>query len=176
MREFEALTGRAYNLFDYYGDPEARYVIVAMASVCDTIAETIDYLRSRGERVGLVKVRLYRPFSAVHLRKAVPPTVEKIAVLDRTKEPGSLGEPLYLDVVKAFQGHPVPIIVGGRYGLGSKDTRPSQIIAVYNNLKQEKPQDRFTIGIVDDVSGTSLPETDIVETSPEGTISCKFWG
>ncbi|KLU38909.1 MAG: pyruvate-flavodoxin oxidoreductase [Peptococcaceae bacterium 1109] len=176
MREFEALTGRAYNLFDYYGDPEARYGIVAMASVCDTIAETIDYLRSRGERVGLVKVRLYRPFSAVHLRKAVPPTVEKIAVLDRTKEPGSLGEPLYLDVVKAFQGHPVPIIVGGRYGLGSKDTRPSQIIAVYNNLKQEKPQDRFTIGIVDDVSGTSLPETDIVETSPEGTISCKFWG
>lgn len=176
MRRFEELTGRCYNLFDYYGDPEAEYVIVAMASVCDTIEETIDYLRSRGERVGLVKVRLYRPFSTVHLRQAIPPTVEKIAVLDRTKEPGSAGEPLYLDVVKAFQGSPAPIIVGGRYGLGSKDTRPSQIIAVYNNLKQHKPKDRFTIGIRDDVSETSLPEADIVETAPEGTISCKFWG
>ncbi|MGI6148700.1 MAG: pyruvate:ferredoxin (flavodoxin) oxidoreductase [Firmicutes bacterium] len=176
MRRFADLTGRSYKLFDYYGDPEAKYVIVAMASVCDTIAETVDYLRSRGERVGLVKVRLYRPFSADHFRRAIPPTVEKIAVLDRTKEPGSLGEPLYLDVVKAFQGRPVPVIVGGRFGLGSKDTRPSQIIAVYENLKREQPQDRFTIGIVDDVSGSSLPETDIVETTPDGTISCKFWG
>lgn len=176
MRELEKMTGRSYNLFDYYGDPEAKRVIVAMGSVTDTIEETIDYLSSQGEKVGLVKVRLYRPFSERHLRAVLPKTVERIAVLDRTKEPGSLGEPLYLDVVKALADSDIQVIVGGRYGLGSKDTRPSQIIAVYKNLKAEEPKDRFTIGIVDDVTDTSLPEEDIVETTPEGTISCKFWG
>ena len=176
MRELEKMTGRSYNLFDYYGDPEAKRVIVAMGSVTDTIEETIDYLSSQGEKVGLVKVRLYRPFSERHFRAVLPKTVERIAVLDRTKEPGSLGEPLYLDVVKALADSDIQVIVGGRYGLGSKDTRPSQIIAVYKNLKAEEPKDRFTIGIVDDVTDTSLPEEDIVETTPEGTISCKFWG
>ena len=151
-------------------------MIVAMGSVTDTAEEVIDYLRSQGEKVGLVRVRLYRPFSDSHFRAVLPKSVEKIAVLDRTKEPGSLGEPLFLDVVKALAGSSISVIVGGRYGLGSKDTRPSQIIAVFNNLKAEQPKDRFTIGIVDDVTDTSLPEEDIVETTPEGTISCKFWG
>ena len=177
MRELGRITGRQYGLFDYYGDPEAEFVVVAMGSVCDTIEETVDYLGSRGEKVGVVKVRLYRPFSSSHFLRILPRTVRKIAVLDRTKEPGSTGEPLYLDVVKIFQGRDhQPVIVGGRYGLGSKDTRPSQIAAVFKNLKQDVPKDRFTIGIVDDVSRTSLPEEDIVETTPEGTISCKFWG
>lgn len=177
LKEIGKLTGRHYNLFDYYGDPEAESIIVVMGSACNTVEEVVDYLRSQGEKVGVVKVRLYRPFSKLHFLQAVPKTVKRIAVLDRTKEPGSLGEPLYLDVVKAFQGEDnQPLIVGGRYGLGSKDTRPSQILAVYRNLKQAEPKDRFTIGIVDDVSGSSLPEEDIVDTTPEGTISCKFWG
>lgn len=177
LKEIGKLTGRHYNLFDYYGDPEAESIIVVMGSACNTVEEVVDYLRSQGEKVGVVKVRLYRPFSKFHFLQAVPKTVKRIAVLDRTKEPGSLGEPLYLDVVKAFQGEDnQPLIVGGRYGLGSKDTRPSQILAVYRNLKQAEPKDRFTIGIVDDVSGSSLPEEDIVDTTPEGTISCKFWG
>jgi pyruvate-ferredoxin/flavodoxin oxidoreductase len=177
MEEIKKITGREYNLFDYYGDPSAEYIIIAMGSVCDTIDETIDYLMNKGEKVGRVKVHLYRPFSSKHFFKAIPKTVKKIAVLDRTKEPGSIGEPLYLDVVKAFQNNEdKPLIVGGRYGLGSKDTRPSQILAVYNNLKNDEPKDRFTIGIVDDVTYTSLPEDNIIETTPEGTISCKFWG
>ena len=177
LKEIGKLTGRHYNLFDYYGDPEAESIIVVMGSACNTVEEVVDYLRSQGEKVGVVKVRLYRPFSKLHFLQAVPKTVKRIAVLERTKEPGSLGEPLYLDVVKAFQGEDnQPLIVGGRYGLGSKDTRPSQILAVYRNLKQAEPKDRFTIGIVDDVSGSSLPEEDIVDTTPEGTISCKFWG
>ena len=129
-------TGRQYKLFDYYGAEDAEYIIIAMASVCDTIHETIDYLNARGEKLGLVKVRLYRPFSEKHLLQAIPKTVKRIAVLDRTKEPGSAGEPLYLDVVKAYKDvdNP-PLIIGGRYGLSSKDTRPSQIVAVFNNLK-----------------------------------------
>ncbi len=177
MKQITALTGRKYNLFDYHGAPDAEYVIVAMGSVCDTIDETVDYLLSRGEKVGAIRVRLYRPFSTKHFLEALPQTVKRIAVLDRTKEPGAPGEPLYLDVVKQFYNRQdSPIIVGGRYGLGSKDTRPSQIIAVFNNLKEQLPKDRFTIGIVDDVTHTSLPETEMVETTPKDTISCKFWG
>lgn len=177
MNKLGEITGRKYKLFDYYGAPDAEYVIVAMGSVSDTIYETVDYLNAKGERVGTVRVRLYRPFSEVDFINAIPKTVKGIAVLDRTKEPGSAGEPLYLDVVKAFKGQPnAPVIVGGRYGLSSKDTRPSQILAVFNNLKNETPKDRFTIGIVDDVTFTSLPEEDDISTVPEGTISCKIWG
>lgn len=177
MRELEKITGRAYHPFDYYGDPNAENIIIAMGSVCDTIEETIDYLTNQGEKVGLIKVHLYRPFCSTYLFNVLPKTVKKIAILDRTKEPGSLGEPLYLDICNAFYNHSEkPLIVGGRYGLGSKDTRPSQILAVYNNLKAPRPKNGFTIGIVDDVTNTSLPEEEIIETSAEGTISCKFWG
>ncbi|MBI6873778.1 pyruvate:ferredoxin (flavodoxin) oxidoreductase [Clostridium aciditolerans] len=177
MREIEKVTGRVYHPFDYYGAPDAEYIIVAMGSVCDTIDETVDYLMSKGEKVGSIKVHLYRPFSSKYFFNVMPKTVKKIAVLDRTKEPGSLAEPLYLDVVKLYdKSEKRAVIVGGRYGLGSKDTRPSQILAVFNNLKQDNPKDGFTIGIVDDVTNTSLPEEDIIQTSPEGTISCKFYG
>lgn len=176
-RRFGELTGRSYQLFDYYGHPEAEEVIVAMGSVCDTIEGTIDHLASQGEKVGCIKVRLYRPFSAYHFRAALPSTVKKIAVLDRTKEPGALGEPLYLDVSKACEPLADHVtIVGGRYGLGSKDTRPAQIAAVYKNLQQERPLNGFTIGIVDDVTHASLPEGEPIDTTPPGTISCKFWG
>ncbi len=177
MRDIERITGRAYHPFDYYGAQDAENIIIAMGSVCDTIDETIDYLTGKGEKVGLIKVRLYRPFSAEHFFNVLPASTKKIAVLDRTKEPGALGEPLYLDICNLFYNHAEkPIIVGGRYGLGSKDTRPSQIIAVYDNLKQDQPKNGFTIGIVDDVTQTSLPEGDVIETTPEGTFSCKFWG
>jgi len=177
MEKLKQLTGREYRPFNYYGAPDAENIIIAMGSVCDTIDETIDYLLSKGEKVGAVRVHLYRPFSAKHFFEVIPKTVKKIAVLDRTKEPGAPGEPLYLDVAKLYQEKGEgPIIVGGRYGLGSKDTRPSQIIAVFNNLKQESPKDHFTIGIVDDVTHCSLEEVEAVETTPEGTISCKFWG
>ncbi|MEG0771930.1 pyruvate:ferredoxin (flavodoxin) oxidoreductase [Clostridium sp.] len=177
MREIEKITGRAYHPFDYYGDPSAENIIIAMGSVCDTIEETIDYLMKQGEKVGLIKVHLYRPFCANYFLDVLPKTVKKIAVLDRTKEPGALGEPLYLDICNIFyNATEKPVIVGGRYGLGSKDTRPAQILAVYNNLKGSKPKDGFTIGIVDDVTNTSLPEEDPIETSAEGTINCKFWG
>lgn len=178
MKDIESLTGRSYRLFDYYGAPDAEFVIIAMGSVCDTINETVDYLNASGQKVGTLRVRLYRPFSEKHLLDALPKTVKKIAVLDRTKEPGAPGEPLYLDICKAFYGisGQKPLIVGGRYGLGSKDTRPSQIISVFGNLNSESPKDHFTIGIVDDLTGTSLPEGDIIETAPPGTISCKFWG
>jgi len=177
MKKYKELTGREYHLFDYYGSKEAEYIIVAMGSVCDTIEETIDYLTKKGEKVGLIKVHLYRPFSEKHFFEVLPDTVKKIAVLDRTKEPGSTGEPLYLDVTKLFyKKDKKPIIVGGRYGLGSKDTTPSQIIAVYDNLKKDYPKDRFTIGILDDVTYTSLEEGEFIETTPFGTVSCKFWG
>ncbi|WP_411680508.1 pyruvate:ferredoxin (flavodoxin) oxidoreductase [Clostridium thailandense] len=177
MREIEKVTGRVYHPFDYYGSPDAEYIIVAMGSVCDTIDETVDYLMAKGEKVGSIKVHLYRPFSLKYFFDVLPKTVKKIAVLDRTKEPGSLAEPLYLDVVKLYdKSDNRPVIVGGRYGLGSKDTRPSQILAVFDNLKQENPKDGFTIGIVDDVTHTSLPEGDIIQTTPEGTINCKFYG
>ncbi|AGY75153.1 pyruvate:ferredoxin (flavodoxin) oxidoreductase [Clostridium autoethanogenum] len=177
MREIEKLTGRVYHPFDYYGDPNAEYIIVAMGSVCDTVEETVDYLRQNNEKVGLIKVHLYRPFSSSYFFKYLPKTVKKIAVLDRTKEPGSTGEPLYLDVVNLFYNNAdKPVIVGGRYGLGSKDTTPSQILAVFKNLKNPNSKNRFTIGIVDDVTNTSLAEEEIIDTTPEGTIRCKFYG
>jgi len=175
MQEYKILTGREYHPFQYYGSEDAEYVIVAMGSICDTIEETIDYLISKGENVGVVKVHLYRPFSSDYFFKVLPKTVTKIAVLDRTKEPGSLGEPLYLDIKEIFYTNDT-LIVGGRYGLGSKDTTPSQVLAVYKNLKSESPKNGFTIGIVDDVTYKSLAEDEIIDTAPEGTISCKFWG
>ena len=177
MEEINKITGRAYGLFNYYGHPEADRIIVAMGSVCETIEEVIDYLLDKGEKVGLIKVRLYRPFSVKHFFHVLPRTVKKIAVLDRTKEPGSLGEPLYLDVKAAFYNSDIrPLIVGGRYGLGQKDTTPGQIIAVYENLKSSNPKDGFTIGIVDDVSHTSLNIKEEIDTSPKENIRCKFWG
>ena len=180
MKEIKKLTGREYNCFDYYGAEDAERVIVAMGSVTDLIEETIDYLNAKGEKVGLVKVRLFRPFSVERLRKAIPSTAKKIAVLDRTKEPGSSGEPLYLDVKNAFYGQEnAPVIVGGRYGLGSKDTLPAHIMAVYENLNNETPKDGFTISIIDDVTNTSLEEpkgAHDIDTTPEGTKACKFWG
>jgi pyruvate-ferredoxin/flavodoxin oxidoreductase len=177
MDELAKITGRQYQPFDYYGAEDAEYVIVAMGSVCDTIDETIDYLMSKGEKVGTIRVRLYRPFSAEHFLKVLPKSVKKIAVLDRTKEPGSLGEPLYQDILHVFYKQDnKPVVVGGRYGLGSKDTTPSQIIAVFRNLESAQPKDNFTIGIIDDVTNTSLDITENINTTPEGTISCKFWG
>ncbi len=177
MQEIKKLTGREYRPFDYYGASDAEYVIVAMGSVCDTIDEVIDYLAQKGEKVGAIRVHLYRPFSEKYFFEVMPKSVKRIAVLDRTKEPGSLGEPLYLDIAKLYQEQKEqPLIIGGRYGLGSKDTTPSQIIAVFNNLKQDQPKDKFTIGITDDVTHLSLPEGELVETTPPGTISCKFWG
>ena len=166
--------GTDYKLFNYYGAPDAEKVIIAMGSVCDTIEETIDYLLAKGEKVGVVKVRLYRPFSASALVDAIPDTVKLISVLDRTKEPGAQGEPLYLDVVAALKGtkfDQTPIF-SGRYGLGSKDTTPTQIVAVYDNTEKAK----FTIGIEDDVTNLSLPLGEQLITTPEGTINCKFWG
>ena len=174
MDKVNAKLGTDYKLFNYYGAPDAEHIIIAMGSVNDTIEETVDYLNQAGGKVGVVKVRLYRPFSAEALIEAIPDSVKYISVLDRTKEPGSLGEPLYLDVVAALRGSKfqnVPIFTG-RYGLGSKDTTPAQIIAVYKNTTKEK----FTIGIVDDVTGLSLDEGPAIVTTPEGTINCKFWG
>ena len=174
MDKVNAKIGTDYKLFNYYGAADADRVIIAMGSVCDTIEETIDYLMAAGEKVGVVKVRLYRPFSAQALVAAIPETVKQITVLDRTKEPGAMGEPLYLDVVAALKGtkfESTPVFTG-RYGLGSKDTTPAQIVAVYNNT--EKP--KFTIGIVDDVTNLSLELGEPLVTTPEGTINCKFWG
>lgn len=177
FQEFKKATGREYHPFEYYGDPEAEHIIIAMGSVCNTTEETIDYLRGRGEKVGLLKVHLYRPFSKKYFFNVMPKSVKKIAVLDRTKEPGSSGEPLYLDVLQMFNNEAAkPVIVGGRYGLGSKDTVPSHILAVFENLKMNQPKDRFTVGIVDDVTFTSLEVKEAADTTPEGTISCKFWG
>ncbi|WP_434631109.1 pyruvate:ferredoxin (flavodoxin) oxidoreductase [Thermoanaerobacterium thermosaccharolyticum] len=177
MNEISKITGREYKLFNYYGAPDAERIIVAMGSVTETIEETIDYLMKKGEKVGVVKVHLYRPFSFKHFLNAIPKTVKKIAVLDRTKEAGAFGEPLYEDVRAAFYDSELrPVIVGGRYGLGSKDTTPAQILAVFDNLKSDAPKNNFTIGIVDDVTNTSLPVGEEIETTPEGTISCKFWG
>ena len=170
--------GTDYQLFNYYGAPDADRVIIAMGSVCDVAEEVIDYLTAAGEKVGLIKVRLYRPFSAEHLVKAIPASVKKIAVLDRTKEPGALGEPLFLDVVAALaaQGRSGIKVIGGRYGLGSKDTPPSSLFAVYKELAKDAPKAQFTMGIVDDVTELSLPEEVAPNTAAEGTIECKFWG
>lgn len=177
MAEITKLTGREYHCFDYYGAKDADRVIVAMGSATDVCEETVDYLNSKGEKVGIVKVRLYRPFSAEKLLKVIPDTVKKIAVLDRTKEPGSIGEPLYLDVKSAFYGkEDAPVIVGGRFGLGSKDPNPAHIAAVYANLALQTPKDGFTIGIVDDVTNTSLEVLQDIDATPEGTTACKFWG
>lgn len=177
MNEISRITGRQYHPFNYYGAEDAQDIIIAMGSVCDTIEETVDYLMGRGERVGVIKVHLYRPFSSEYLFRVLPNTVRRIAVLDRTKEPGAIGEPLYEDVRSLFYDRDErPLIIGGRYGLGSKDTTPAQILAVFNNLRTETPKNHFTIGIVDDVTGTSLQEEETVETIPEGTISCKLWG
>lgn len=177
MAEITKLTGREYHCFDYYGAQDADRIIITMGSSTDVAEETVDYLNSKGEKVGVVKVRLYRPFSVEKLLKVIPTTVKSIAVLDRTKEPGSIGEPLYLDVKSAFYGREnAPVIVGGRYGLGSKDPNPSHIAAVYANLTKENPKDGFTIGIIDDVTNTSLNVEEDIDATPEGTKACKFWG
>ena len=177
MDEINALTGRNYKLFNYYGAPDAEEVIVVMCSASEAVKETIDYLNARGRKVGLVQVHLYRPFSVKHFSEAIPATCKKIAVLDRSKETGSVGEPLYLDVCTALNqaGRADIKIVGGRYGLSSKDTTPGQFIAVYDNLRQEQPKNNFTIGINDDVTHTSLDYTE-VELAHPGEISCKIWG
>lgn len=177
MNEINKLTGRNYGLFNYYGAPDADRVIIAMGSVCDAAEEAIDYLTTKGEKVGILKVRLFRPFSVKHFLSAMPASVKKIAVLDRTKEPGAIGEPLYQDIATVYYDQEVrPLIVCGRYGLGSKDTTPAQVIAVFDNLKADAPKNHFTVGIVDDVTNLSLPVGEEVDTTGEGTISCKFWG
>ena len=177
MGEIGEATGRIYRPFDYYGAPDAENVIIAMGSVTETIRETIDYLAAKGRKYGLVSVHLYRPFSTKYLMKAIPASAKKIAVLDRTKEPGSLGEPLYLDIKAAYQGvADAPVIVGGRYGLSSKDTTPAQIIAVYDNLELKSPKNDFTIGIVDDVTFKSLPTKGEISIVKPGTTECKFFG
>ncbi len=178
MNQVNKKLGTKYKLFNYYGARDAEHVIVAMGSACDTIEETVDYLNAQGEKVGLVKVHLYRPFSAKHLIAAIPSTVKKISVLDRTKEPGSIGEPLYLDVVAALKDSKfadVPVY-GGRYGLGSKDTTPADFIAVYRNMEKARSKKRFTLAIEDDVTGLSLKIKENPDTTPKGTTSCKFWG
>ena len=171
--------GTDYDLFNYYGAEDADRVIIAMGSICDVAEEVIDYLTAKGEKVGLIKVRLYRPWSSEHILKVIPKTAKKIAVLDRTKEPGTLGEPLYLDVAATLReaGLNDIILTGGRYGLGSKDTPPSSVFAIYKELEKDAPKPRFTIGIVDDVTNLSLPEVKPAPiTSAEGTVECKFWG
>ncbi|KMM34582.1 racemase [Parabacteroides goldsteinii] len=177
MNEISKLTGRKYGLFDYYGAEDAERVIIAMGSVTEAAREAIDHLTAQGEKVGLVSVHLYRPFSAKHFLAAVPKTAKRIAVLDRTKEPGATGEPLYLDVKDCFYGQAdAPVIVGGRYGLGSKDTTPAQILAVYENLALPMPKNQFTLGIVDDVTFTSLPQKEEIALGGEGMFEAKFYG
>ncbi|MHB1347490.1 MAG: pyruvate:ferredoxin (flavodoxin) oxidoreductase, partial [Candidatus Humimicrobiaceae bacterium] len=177
MNEINKITGRDYKPFVYYGAKDAENIIIAMGSVTETIQETIDYLNKKGEKIGLINVHLYRPFSAKYFFDVFPESVKKIAVLDRTKEPGSLGEPLYQDIKTLFYNmENAPLVIGGRYGLGSKDTTPGQIKAVYDNLKQDKPVNSFTIGIIDDVTNVSLPVTEEIVTVPQDTIQSKFWG
>ena len=177
LAEISKITGRDYKPFNYYGDPEATRVIVAMGSVTQTLEEVVDYLNAKGEKVGIIKVHLYRPFSTKYLFDVMPKSVKKIAVLDRTKEPGSLGEPLYLDIKAAFYGQKdAPIIVGGRYGLSSKDVDPAQMLAVFENLNQSEPKDGFTVGIVDDITFTSLPTGEKISLSDESVKECLFYG
>lgn len=178
MDEINKLTGRNYKLFNYYGAEDAENIIIAMGSGCETIGEVVDYLNSKGEKVGLLEVHLYRPFVPEYMINAIPKTVKKIAVLDRTKEPGSNGEPLYIDVRNAYCNvEKAPLIIGGRYGLSSKDFKPQDVLSVFNNLKKEKPMTDFTVSIVDDVTFKSLPVSEeSIDPTPKGTIACKFWG
>ena len=177
MAKMSELTGRKHGLFNYYGDENAKNIIIAMGSVTETIEETIDYLNAKGGSYGLVKVHLYRPFSNKHLLEAIPASAERICVLDRTKEPGATGEPLYLDVRNAFfDVENAPMIIGGRYGLGSKDVTPTDIKTVFDNLTSEKPKNNFTLGIVDDVTNTSLEKSESIKIAHPGTVRCKFWG
>lgn len=177
MQEISKITGREYKPFTYYGHKEPECVIVAMGSVTQALEEVVDYLNAKGEKVGILKVYLYRPFSLKYFFDVMPKSVKKIAVLDRTKEPGSLGEPLYLDVKSAFYGREnAPVIVGGRYGLSSKDVDPAQMIAVFENLKLDNPKDGFTVGIIDDVTHTSLSTGEKISLGDESTIECLFYG
>ena len=177
MNKISEITGRKYLPFNYVGAPDAEMVVVAMGSVTETIQETVEYLNAKGEKVGVIKVHLYRPFVADYFLDVLPETVKKITVLDRCKEPGAPGEPMYLDVRDLFYGKEnAPQIVGGRYGLGSKDTVPAQIVAVFENMKSAEPRNHFTVGIEDDVTHLSLPVPAIESTEPQGTVRCKFWG
>jgi pyruvate-ferredoxin/flavodoxin oxidoreductase len=177
MQKVSALVGRPYSLFDYVGHPDAERIVISIASSCDTIEETVNALNALGQRVGLIKVRLYHPFSKEHFLRALPATAKRIAVLDRMKSPGALGEPLYQDVCTLFQQEGEhPVLVGGRYGLGSKDFTPTMVKAVFDNLRSSAPKNHFTVGIVDDVSHSSLDMPKGIDTSPEGTVRCKFWG
>ena len=177
MKKVEKLTGRAYHLFDYVGASDADRVIIMMGSGCEIVEETVNYLNKKGEKVGLIKVRLYRPFSPDHFVKVIPKTTKKIAVLDRTKETAAFGEPLYLDICSVLHDRNIHIpVVGGRYGLGSKDFTPTMAKAVFDNLKLANPKNHFTVGIEDDVTHTSLPLGEQIDTAPEGLIRCKFWG
>ena len=177
MNEINKLTGRKYGLFNYYGAPDAEEIIIAMGSACETIQTVVEKLNAEGRKVGLLAVHLYRPFSIKHFMAAVPKTVKRIAVMDRTKEPGSFGEPLYMDVRGAFYEAEIsPLIIGGRYGLGSKELTPSEVLAVFENLTAAEPKNNFTVGIVDDVTNTSLAVTTSLDTTPASTKSCKFWG
>lgn len=178
MAEISKITGREHHVFDYYGAPDAERVIVAIGSICQTAVEAAEYLAQKGEKVGVLSVHLYRPFSVKHFFRAIPKTVKKIAVLDRTKEPGAIGEPLYLDVKAAYSDADVqPVIVGGRFGLGGKDTTPDHMLAVYEELKKDAPKHGFTLAIEDDMTNTSLAEyPEDVDLTPEGTTACKFWG
>lgn len=177
MTEISKITGREYKPFNYYGAPDAEHVIVAMGSVTESLEETVDYMNARGAKVGIIKVHLYRPFSPKYFFDVLPKTVKRIAVLDRTKEPGALGEPLYLDIRAMFYNmENAPMIIGGRYGLGSKDTTPSHLKAAFDNLMSKSPRNGFTISIVDDVTHLSLDTKEEINAAPEGTIRCKFWG
>ena len=177
MKEISKITGRDYKPFNYYGAPDAENIVIAMGSVTEALEETVDALIAKGEKVGLIKVRLYRPFVEKYFFDVLPATVKKIAVLDRTKEPGAMGEPLYLDVRNLFYGKEnAPVIVGGRYGLGSKDTTTTHLLAVFNNLKLDEPKNNFTVSIEDDVTNLSLPAGEVLRIAPEGTVRCKFWG
>lgn len=177
MQKVSQLTGRSYNLFDYVGHPQAERVVISMGSSCETIEETVNYLNGQGDKVGLVKVRLFRPFSSEHFLSVLPDSVRTITVLDRTKEPGALGEPLYTDVCTAFmEKRQTPVILGGRYGLGSKEFNPSMVKAVFDNMQADSPRNHFTVGIVDDVTHTSLAVEPGFDVAPAGTVQCKFWG
>ncbi|MCK4628822.1 MAG: 2-oxoacid:acceptor oxidoreductase family protein, partial [Sedimentisphaerales bacterium] len=177
MGQLSQIIGREYHLFDYIGAPDADRVIISMGTSTAVIEEAVNYLNSQGEKVGAIKVRLYRPFSAEHFLKVLPKSVNKIAVLDRTKEPGSLGEPLYQDICTVYmEKGERPLIVGGRYGLSSSEFTPTMVKQVFENLTQNEPKNHFTVGITDDVTMTSLPATEPIDASPEGTVRCKFWG